>query len=59
MSIRLSSPSNKRRTLTSTPLRSISRHVRRLFVHICEFCGLICGDAGVDDLLDIAVHDLV
>ena len=105
MSIRLSSPSNKRGTLTSTLLRSISvfvyTHMSRiartltstplrlgvrlthikskrdseshasmvpeslsafafvLFVHICEFCGLICGDAGVDNLLNIAVHDLV
>ena len=30
-----------------------------LFVHVCEFLCLVGGDAGVDDFLNVAVHDLV
>ena len=33
--------------------------VRRLFVHVCEFLGLVGCDAGINDFLDVAVHDLV
>ena len=30
-----------------------------LFVHVCEFFCLIGSDAGIDDFLDVAVHNLV
>ena len=30
-----------------------------LLIHICQFCRLVCCDAGINNLLDVAVHDLI
>ena len=29
------------------------------FIHLCQLCGLVGSDAGIQDLLYITVHDLI
>ena len=30
-----------------------------LLIHICQLLRLVCCDAGINDLLDVTIHDLI